>query len=444
LKIQTRSASGRGETVLVLADQILVSGVNFLTGIILARFLGLDGYGQYVLAFGTILFLSGSQIALIVSPMMVRGPVLKGHEAQSYYHAVLVTQIAFSVCSAAAIFLLTHVLFTFSPSWTLWHLAPPLSCVAFLFSMQDFTRRYLFSINRAYSVLMADLCSYGMRLLLLLLLGLNAGLSPSWALWIIAGASAIGLLFSLTQCSEITLLVFPDHEVLKSTLTAHWHFGKWLLANNIAYWCGSQFTIYLAAAVLSITAVGAMSATLSLVGVVNILYLALENLAPSRASQIFASKGKGGLDRYLRRLSVLGGLFTLAVLFGAGLPGEYWMELIYGPSYQGYGWMIWWWGCYYLLGFFQRPQTIGHRVLGNTRAIFRGSLYGAIGAVLLSYPAVQMYGIVGAMLTLVAAQLITFCYLTGSYLRITTTISGDTLPTRHKTMEPITKEILDV
>ena len=63
---------------------------------------------------------------------------------------------------------------------------------------------------------------------------------------------------------------------------------------------------------------------------------------------------------------------------------------------------------------------------------------------MLSYPAVQMYGIVGAMLTLVAAQLITFCYLTGSYLRITTTISGDTLPTRHKTMEPITKEILDV
>jgi hypothetical protein len=55
-----------------------------------------------------------------------------------------------------------------------------------------------------------------------------------------------------------------------------------------------------------------------------------------------------------------------------------------------------------------------------------------------------MYGIVGAMLTLVAAQLITFCYLTVSYLRIKTTISGGTLPTRHKSMEPITKEILDV
>lgn len=438
------SFRGRGETVLVLADQILVSGVNFLTGLILARFLGLDGYGQYVLAFGTILFLSGSQIALIASPMMVRGPVLKGREAQSYYHAVLVTQIAFSVLSAGAILLLSHVLSTFFSSWTLWNLALPLSGVALFFSMQDFTRRYLFSVNRAYSVLMADLCSYGMRLLLLLLFGLNSGLSPSWALWIIAGASAIGSLFSLAQCPEIISLALTDREVLEFVLAEHWHFGKWLLANNIAYWCGSQITIYLAAAVLSVSAVGAMSATLSLVGVVNILYLAMENLAPSRASQIFASRGKGGLDRYLRRLSTMGGLITLTVAACAGLWGEYWIGMIYGPSYQGYGWMIWWWGGYYLLGFFQRPQTIGLRVLGNTRAIFIGSLYGAIGAILLSYPAMQMYGIVGAMLALVAAQLVTFSYLTGSYLQIKKAMSGDSSPAMPKSMEPITKGILDV
>ncbi len=57
-----------------LADQTMVSGVNFLTGILLARYLGVEEFGRFTLAWMAVLFVNGIQHAAINSPMMSIGP----------------------------------------------------------------------------------------------------------------------------------------------------------------------------------------------------------------------------------------------------------------------------------------------------------------------------------------------------------------------------------
>ncbi len=42
-----------------LADQVMVSGVNFLTGILLARGLGIEEFGRFTLAWMVVLFVAG-------------------------------------------------------------------------------------------------------------------------------------------------------------------------------------------------------------------------------------------------------------------------------------------------------------------------------------------------------------------------------------------------
>jgi O-antigen/teichoic acid export membrane protein len=60
----------KNKKLLVFLDQALVSGSNFVLGILLARYLGVAGYGQFALLWLIVLFFSSLQLAYIISPML--------------------------------------------------------------------------------------------------------------------------------------------------------------------------------------------------------------------------------------------------------------------------------------------------------------------------------------------------------------------------------------
>src|SRR3546814_10183528 len=57
-----------------LADQVMVSGSNFLMTVFLARYLGLEEFGRFALAWMAVLFAAGIHYALVAAPMMSIGP----------------------------------------------------------------------------------------------------------------------------------------------------------------------------------------------------------------------------------------------------------------------------------------------------------------------------------------------------------------------------------
>jgi O-antigen/teichoic acid export membrane protein len=398
------SSDGRRQTMLVLGDQIIVSGANFAAGLILARFLGPDGFGQFVLAYNIILFVSGIQIALIISPMMVIGPTLTKERRQEYYTAVLLQQLLCCAVFGVAILATGHIANHFVPQWGLESLLWALIFAMFGFICQDFSRRYLFVRDSAGAALANDLITHGLKVALLAGLGVTVALNVKNAFWIVAFASAAGTLLAIMLSRSRHSLTWPGYSALSRVNYQHWNFGKWLLANSIIYWSSSQLIIYMAGAVISAAAVGNISAALNVVGAANILFLAMENLVPSRAARMYALRGQDGLTRYLRRVIVRGGFGTLSLVAVAGYWSEFWLELFYGTAYKGAGWIVIWSGVFYFLGFFQRPLSIGLRVLGNTRAIFFASLVGAIVAILVSYPAIRWAGVAGVMFALCLVQ----------------------------------------
>ena len=74
----------------------MVSGVNFLTGILLARYLGIEEFGRFTLAWMAVLFVNSIQHAMIVSPMMSIGPKQPEAETPAYFGAVVAQQVCFS------------------------------------------------------------------------------------------------------------------------------------------------------------------------------------------------------------------------------------------------------------------------------------------------------------------------------------------------------------
>ena len=74
LELATRLLTRYSQINWALTDQAMVSGVNFLTGIVLARYLGIEEFGRFTLAWMAVLLVNSLQSGLIVQPMMSIGP----------------------------------------------------------------------------------------------------------------------------------------------------------------------------------------------------------------------------------------------------------------------------------------------------------------------------------------------------------------------------------
>lgn len=391
---------GRRKTKLVLLDQAIVSGANFVIGLVLARILGPAGYGQFVLTYNIILFIAGIQAALIIAPMMVNSGMLPADQRSPYLRTVTLQQTLFCLVLAIVIFVAVKILDPLFPQWGLDALLWALIFATVSVVSQDFFRRYFFTNDHAGAAALNDLVTHGGKFVLLAGLGLAVQLTVTNAIWIVGGASALGVILAVFTSGLRKKMPTVDNAKLSQVTHRHWTFGKWLLAESLAYWCGSQLVIYVAGQVVSTSLVGAMSAAANVVGMVNILFLALENLVPTRAAAIYAKGGKASLTRYLKRIAVIGGATILAIVIVASIWSEYWLKLFYGSAYAGHGWMIVWWSGYYLMSFLQRPLSIGLRVLGNTKDLFLASFCGAAVAICLSYPIIRMGGAIGAMFSL--------------------------------------------
>jgi len=407
---------GRKKTNIVLADQALVSGTNFLTGLLLARFLGLEGYGHFMLAYGLVLFVSGIQVALIVSPMMVTIPKLDYFDIPIYLKSVTFQQLLFSIATliftGLAIFLLAGIM----RMPQLVALTLPVAFTASAFTTQDFIRRLLIVTDKSAQAFVNDFISYGLQLGGLIYWFLNWDQSAYSAFWIISATSAIAIahgIFAGWSLIRGDSTRAPSTELsFVSVLIRHWEFGKWLVARNTTYWGASQFLIYLAGAMLSASAVGALTATRNIIGFANVLFLALENIVPTRAAAMLKQRGHVGLKKYLRRVSLMGSLLTgLIVLIAVAAP-EFWLDLVYGEEYAGYGWLVIGWGIYYIVGFFHRPLSAGLRALDKTKDIFTATLFGMIATMLISYPAISLFKLSGAMISLILVQIIILIILT--------------------------------
>lgn len=417
--------SGRRKTQMVLVDQAVVSGANFLAGLLLGRFLGPSGFGQFTLTYNLILLASGIQMALISAPMQVIGPQRGAANEAVYYRCALQLQIAFSLLLALAAVSALHVLARLFPEWGLVGLALPVAAASMTFVAQDFLRRYLIARNDTVTALISDAGTYGLRVLLLALLGWGVGLHAHGAFWLIALSCLIGVAAFALRPKWWTEVGPLDRRELRVTSREHWHTGKWLLADTVVYWFGGQMVvIYVAGHLLSADAVGKITAAMNVVGVANILFLALENFVPSRAAHMYAARGRAGLTSYLRRVAYIGGALTLAIVLVTSLFAEFWLNLFYGGAYAGNGSLVLWWGVYYIFGFLIRPFAYGLRVLGNTRAMFFSTAFGALASAALSYPLIGFAGMNGAMIAMCGVQTVVAAAMMGFFFRTMQDSSG--------------------
>ena len=107
---------------------------------------------------------------------------------------------------------------------------------------------------------------------------------------------------------------------------------------------------FAAGILLGTSAVGAMRAAFTLVGIANVVIEASVNVISAGASRKFMSKGRHELVAYLKKVTAFGVVALASLMAAIVIAPKYWLRLIFGPEFGAYWILVLWYAGYEILG----------------------------------------------------------------------------------------------
>lgn len=417
------------------SDQAVVSGTNFLVGIMLARTLGMDAYGTFVLGWMAVLFASSIQQAIILNPLYTLLPKkssesnliaseertkqsqdsgrllhsVRNDEAEKFKGGIVAMQLALTVLTIIVGYASIPAIRYYLPSETSTEFLIALPLVMGAYVTQDFLRRMLFVEGKANMALVGDIVAYGFQIPILGALWFTGMLSLNSALIVIGScfsASTLVNLFTL-NFEPVKQLNLVTRGSLLATLKECWTFSKYLVATSLLQWFSGNAFIVVAGGIIGPAAVGAVRIAQNVMGVLHVLFLALENTVPIKAAQLLKEKGEVGLMGFMKQITTNAGLVTLAVAGSVAVFATPILGFLYGPEYVGYNDVLAAFAALYLLIFLGTVLRFAIRTLEKNQYIFITYVLTTIFSVFCAEPIVEAFGIYGILLGLFGVHAIT-------------------------------------
>ncbi len=357
-----------------LADQVLVSGVNFVIGVMLARTFGVEIFGTYVIAMAFLYYANTFQSSLVISPMMTAVP----HETDEIRRQQMLSgffgfALMLSLLTVAGIALVTYILGTMVSSLHLGKNFGPLMLAILGFQSQDWLRRAFYAQRKTGWVFILDFIAYGGQLATLAVLYFQQALTPATTLLTTAGIFFLSSLLIL-----IPQNIFPNFKQALQVVKLHWRESRDYFVSWQLQWVSSQGLGLFGGGVLGPQVLGALRASTNLVAPVNVLFQWLENIIPVRTVVHLKKGGLPGMYSFLSRLAWIGtlpfGLMVVGLYFFAGPL----LGFLYGDEYRPYAYFVTLQAVYLWLSHYYRLEFYACRATNRITDIARASLIFAI------------------------------------------------------------------
>jgi O-antigen/teichoic acid export membrane protein len=414
-----------GRETWALTDQAVVSATNFLTSVMLARFMGLREFGVFALAWMSVLFVNSLQNALIVAPMMSIGPKQESKDRPQYFGAVVFQELVLVFFCFILVFIALSIAGNYFHQANLHLLTLPLAFSAFAYQMQDFVRRYFFATRQGKRALADDAISYLTQLPILLGLYKAGHLNSANALWAMAGTSILGLAIGWFWMEPLEF----DRQWIKAITQRHWRISRWLSASALLQWTSGNLFIIAAPVFYGAAAAGVLKASQNLMGVTHIWFQGLDNIVPAETARHLHEGGVHSMLAYTKSiLFKWGGLTLLFAAIIAAAPG-FWLRLIYGPEMVQYGYILRLYALLYVIVFIGGPLRAALQALEFTVPIFWSYLAMTIFAFCFAIPLAKWLGLSGSLFGLLGAQLLFQSIVAAALLVKTRRVAREAEPT---------------
>jgi O-antigen/teichoic acid export membrane protein len=376
-----RTTSGKWQThALGLADQAVVSGVSFLTTVLISRSTSPTELGLYAIGSSVLISMVAIQDSLISLPYAIQRykprSTPKEYAGSSLVHCSLLSALGVVALSVTALGLSVgeSALDSTSIAWALAAVAP-------FALLRDFGRRLCFAHLQMARALILDMAVAAIQVAALCWLGWTGRMSPANAFIAIGGACALTGIAWL-YLARTNFLVRADQ--VRDTMKQSWDLGKWLFALQITITLQAWIPYWLLAFGLGTTATGVYAACMSIVLFANPLMIGIGNtLAPKAALALKEGSYSRLRCEVTQDLLLLGGamsLFCLVILFTS----EDLMGLLYhSKEYAGHGHTVMVLALALLASALGMPATNALQAMERPQAIFWASSVGAVLTVVL-------------------------------------------------------------
>jgi len=381
-----------------LLDQGLVSASNFFIGILLARGLGIEAFGLYVVGLSLLLYANTFLQSLVVGQMMsILPPVdkvrYKNFLVQGYFgYALLI-----SVVASIFVYILTFVIDYFSESLNLQYLHLIIGVTVFGFMIQDWLRRYLYATSNPRAVFIIDIVAYGGQFLCLFVLFWNDQLSIERAFMVYF------VTFFLTALLTVYFFKLqPNFRYSRRLFVKFWKINRDYLYTGQLNWFAGSGIILIGAGMIGAQAAAAIKAVQNLLGPIVVLFQWMDNVIIVKASLVFKESGYTGMTEYLKRIALFGSLGLMFFIVVLIFFSESLIVFIYGSEYRIFAYLIVFQGVYYLFLYLYKIGSFYYRVLEKITILVISSFWCAFVSIAVAMVSVTSLHEAGLMLALIS------------------------------------------
>jgi len=379
------------------ADQAIISASNFLLLVLLARELGPQEFGTFVVANLLLLFVTSVQNALFTQPHNVLGATRSGAEYAQYTKSTAAAQLLFAILCALCLSMVAAgaIATGHASGWMFLALSP----VCLFSQLQEFIRRVLYTQSEYGAVLLNDSITYALQGLIVILLWHQGSLTAKLAILAMGIGSLGGVAAGWTQLGP-WLQFRINLQVLRTVWSENWEYGRWLLGTATVYWLSTQMYPVLTAGFVGVAALGGLRAAQSLLSPMNIVLRGMESMIPSRAARLRGPGDDKALIRYVGKVMRTTGIVTFIYCAAVALVAPTLISALLGNEYQSYAWLIRFFSLYYLVLFLNTAGSVTLRSMALTAQMFVIQAIAAAFVLTLGVLAVRQLGLTGAAIGL--------------------------------------------
>lgn len=297
-----------------MASQIVTSGANFVTAIIIVRVLGLEAFGLFSICFLLIMVVRNFLNGCVLVPMSSIGPKLRPTTLPAYRGFATAGALAFAVLSSALLVAAATPLSAVLNSPALLGLAAAMSLANVTAVLADYVRRHHFVYEAPARAFAVDLARFGIQLGVLLWLATSAvaAFSAETSLYAMAAGSLCGVLVGCPGFGSIRW----SRRLATALWPRHWAFIKWMTPATALEAVQGRAPIFIAGAVLGEAALGLVRALQQVANILNLPFNALQQVALSMAARAVARGGDPALKQLLVRMT---GVSVMLLIVGSAI-----------------------------------------------------------------------------------------------------------------------------
>jgi O-antigen/teichoic acid export membrane protein len=387
-------------------DQGLLSGLNFLITITLIRTVPKAEYGYYAIAFSVILFLVSVQNAVSTTPLTVLLVTKKGESRSAYVRALCWGQLIVLIPATFLGLIAAGVSISLGVDVVQASIAGSLCLASTGILLREFSRAYLYAEEMPLDVLRLDACYVAIYLgMMALALSLYRLSVPSV---IILGGLSGAFVFSF-NVRRIPPTV--DLAQVRRSYSENWRYGRWSLLGVVVTHIQKYSYLYLLGVLMGSMAVADVSAARLLLMPFVLLQAGWGSVTLPHGARLREARRLG---HYVRELVLASAVVGVAIIAYAWLILSFSGHLerfLLTEKYQEAFDYILPWSAVFAVTWVRMNAGFGLMVIRRFDAIAKANLWTMIVTIVSAFVFIKMYGIKGALASLLIGEVSLACLL---------------------------------